>query len=452
MPLPDKPSVFHWLGSTVRTLIDRAAEERVESYVTRTEAEINRLKKAFDYPTAIDAMGLGKGDRDLVATLVYRRFLQRCWRDARLSQTESELLAWLAGNLGLSDAAVSAINRDAAVEVFGATLASAFADGQIDQQEREHLEHVASAAGESIASLMTRFFEHEGEQLVRSLFAEVAADGQLTRDEWKRFRQTADWLGLPSDQVLKAIGTPAKQLVEHALADARSDGEITAKEEQIIESLLDNIIGDQKFREYVRGEIAEEKEERDLARGVLPSVPAPAGVAIRAGEVVHWTGPTVFTRERESAGRTRVDVVHGTMVITDARAILDSADRPAEINHRKVLAHYAFGNCIEIRCSGKAAGRYEFSGGPRPVAIWEVAIGRANQTIVGKDDKQSRRRIPREVRQRVWQKYGGRCAECSADTYLEFDHIIPVAKGGGNSDTNVQLLCRKCNLAKSDNI
>jgi 5-methylcytosine-specific restriction endonuclease McrA len=27
-----------------------------------------------------------------------------------------------------------------------------------------------------------------------------------------------------------------------------------------------------------------------------------------------------------------------------------------------------------------------------------------------------------------------------------------VAKGGGNSDTNVQLLCRKCNLAKSDNI
>jgi 5-methylcytosine-specific restriction endonuclease McrA len=52
----------------------------------------------------------------------------------------------------------------------------------------------------------------------------------------------------------------------------------------------------------------------------------------------------------------------------------------------------------------------------------------------------------------VWQRYGGRCAECKADTYLEFDHIIPVAKGGGNSDTNVQLLCRKCNLTKSDNI
>ena len=118
------------------------------------------------------------------------------------------------------------------------------------------------------------------------------------------------------------------------------------------------------------------------------------------------------------------------------------------------LAHIPFGNEIEIRSGGKGAGRYAFDdGGERAVAIWQAAIGRANQTIVAAaEDKDTRRRISREVRQRVWQRYGGRCAECKSDTYLEFDHIIPVAKGGGNSDTNVQLLCRKCNLAKSDNI
>jgi hypothetical protein len=143
----------------------------------------------------------------------------------------------------------------------------------------------------------------------------------------------------------------------------------------------------------------------------------------------------------------------GVLVITDARAIYTAADKAFDMNHRKVLAHIPFGRTIEIRCSGKGAGGYDFgSAGVRPVAIWETAIGRANQTIVASDDKESRRRIPRDVRQRVWQKYGGRCAECNADTYLEFDHIIPVAKGGGNSDTNVQLLCRKCNLSKSDNI
>ncbi len=152
-------------------------------------------------------------------------------------------------------------------------------------------------------------------------------------------------------------------------------------------------------------------------------------------------------------GGPRIDAVSGTFVVTDSRVMLNSSDRSQEIKHRRVLAHHAFGHCIEIRCSGRGAGRYDFGqGGERPVAIWETAIGRANQTIVASDEKESRRKIPRDVRQRVWQKYGGRCADCSADTYLEFDHIIPVAKGGGNSDTNVQLLCRRCNLSKSDNI
>jgi 5-methylcytosine-specific restriction endonuclease McrA len=133
--------------------------------------------------------------------------------------------------------------------------------------------------------------------------------------------------------------------------------------------------------------------------------------------------------------------------------ILNASEKSFEVMHRRVLAHLPFAAEIEIRASGKGAGRYTFhENGERAVAIWQVAIGRANQTIVASDDSQARRRIPRDVRQRVWQRYGGRCAECNADTYLEFDHIIPVAKGGGNSETNVQLLCRKCNLSKSDRI
>lgn len=67
-------------------------------------------------------------------------------------------------------------------------------------------------------------------------------------------------------------------------------------------------------------------------------------------------------------------------------------------------------------------------------------------------DGQLDRRAWAEFRQRVWQRYGGRCAECGSDAYLEFDHVIPVAKGGGNSGTNVQLRSRKCKLAKSDAI
>lgn len=451
--MPAKPSMLSWLGSTVRNLLDKASEEMVAPHVTWMEAEIQRLRQGFDFKRAAAARRLDEADREIVATILYRKFLERCWQDKQLSAREAELLAWLAGNTGLPQATVAAMNQQAAVTIFQQSLATAFADGRVDDRERQHLEAVASAAGHSIGSLMNLFFQDAGEQLLRSVFTDMAADGRLQRDEWKRFRDTAELLGVPRDAMLAAIRQPAKQLVEHALADARSDNDVTANEERLIGSLLDTLVDDDAFKAYVRGEIAEAKEMQRLARGLLPSIEAPAGVALRAGEVVHWAGPVDFLRVRELTSGTRVDRAHGALVVTDSRAIFNSADRPLEIHHRRVLAHLPFGHCIEIRCSGKGAGHYDFgAGGERPVAIWETAIGRANQTIVATDDRESRRRIPRDVRQRVWQKYGGRCAECSADTYLEFDHIIPVAKGGGNSDSNVQLLCRKCNLAKSDRI
>jgi 5-methylcytosine-specific restriction endonuclease McrA len=52
----------------------------------------------------------------------------------------------------------------------------------------------------------------------------------------------------------------------------------------------------------------------------------------------------------------------------------------------------------------------------------------------------------------VWSRDQGQCVRCRAAEYLEFDHIIPHSKGGSNSINNVQLLCRKCNLYKSDRI
>ncbi len=34
----------------------------------------------------------------------------------------------------------------------------------------------------------------------------------------------------------------------------------------------------------------------------------------------------------------------------------------------------------------------------------------------------------------------------------EIDHIIPLAKGGQHIESNLQVLCRNCNIAKSDKI
>jgi hypothetical protein len=59
---------------------------------------------------------------------------------------------------------------------------------------------------------------------------------------------------------------------------------------------------------------------------------------------------------------------------------------------------------------------------------------------------------PEDVKLLVWARDGGRCVRCGSKQELHFDHIIPVAKGGGNSDANIQILCQPCNLKKSDRI
>lgn len=59
-----------------------------------------------------------------------------------------------------------------------------------------------------------------------------------------------------------------------------------------------------------------------------------------------------------------------------------------------------------------------------------------------------RERIPDSVRLFVWQRDQGKCVKCGGAEKLEFDHTIPIAKGGSNTERNIQLLCEQCNRAK----
>jgi 5-methylcytosine-specific restriction endonuclease McrA len=63
-----------------------------------------------------------------------------------------------------------------------------------------------------------------------------------------------------------------------------------------------------------------------------------------------------------------------------------------------------------------------------------------------------RQPIPESVRTYVWRRDEGKCVICGSQDRLEFDHIIPVIKGGGNTARNIQLLCEQCNRTKKDRI
>lgn len=72
--------------------------------------------------------------------------------------------------------------------------------------------------------------------------------------------------------------------------------------------------------------------------------------------------------------------------------------------------------------------------------------------IAAKLKERQRPPIPREVVDAVYRRYGARCVYCGSTENLQLDHIIPFSKGGATSLENLQLLCQKCNLEKSNKI
>lgn len=60
--------------------------------------------------------------------------------------------------------------------------------------------------------------------------------------------------------------------------------------------------------------------------------------------------------------------------------------------------------------------------------------------------------IPDETRAYLQEKYDYTCAICRRKTFdLHIDHILPVSKGGKAHMANLQVLCSRCNLEKSNN-
>jgi 5-methylcytosine-specific restriction endonuclease McrA len=80
----------------------------------------------------------------------------------------------------------------------------------------------------------------------------------------------------------------------------------------------------------------------------------------------------------------------------------------------------------------------------------------ALKMLVSQDEKEdtteSRDAIPSVIRREVWRRDGGKCVKCGSRKNLEYDHIIPVSKGGSNTARNIELLCEVCNRVKSDSI
>lgn len=62
--------------------------------------------------------------------------------------------------------------------------------------------------------------------------------------------------------------------------------------------------------------------------------------------------------------------------------------------------------------------------------------------------------ISLSLRYKIFERDANRCKVCGGSAEngctLEVDHIVPVSKGGGNEEANLQTLCWECNRGKSN--
>ena len=87
------------------------------------------------------------------------------------------------------------------------------------------------------------------------------------------------------------------------------------------------------------------------------------------------------------------------------------------------------------------------------LVITDLTIDQKQKRKSELKDLSHNRLIPTSVKIEVWKRDRGRCVLCGSTNNLHFDHILPFSKGGTSLKAeNIQLLCARHNLEKSDKI
>jgi hypothetical protein len=242
----------------------------------------------------------------------------------------------------------------------------------------------------------------------------------------------------------------ARSFVSHVIADAVSDGDIT-KDEEIALLRYVSVFKLEEMSEMISLTVNRVRTLRDLRNNKLPNP-----IADRS---VHWlaSGEAIYaaTQGARASLKPGTPPPIGKFYVTSERISFISEIKPVEYRLSNVRdAGHSGANSLKIVTAKKGLDTFFVPDADITAEIINCLNRLNNRTASTPvaDTLSERRRIPKEVRSAVWIRDSGLCVECGADDYLEFDHVIPVSKGGSNTEQNIQLLCRRCNNTKRDRI
>jgi len=277
----------------------------------------------------------------------------------------------------------------------------------------------------------------------RGEFIRAAEDGVLTGDEWQKLNTIIYQYQLDTNEALAYIRGDALHFLERVLAFAYADGVIEPHEEKNLLFLIRSFAVPDNLAKPILDRLEYLKYLSQIRQGRLPSVPSSAH--LESDEICHMEMNATYYKVNARS----VTYVQGRMVATNKKLHFLSPAGGAEIQWKRIMRVSREGAGIYLELSTKKAnGHYDVSDPVLAEAVITTAVKLAKRQIIVPQDEGESRHIPQQVKQVVWQRDQGKCVQCAATSYLEFDHIIPFSKGGASSVNNVQLLCRKCNLTK----
>ncbi len=194
-----------------------------------------------------------------------------------------------------------------------------------------------------------------------------------------------------------------------------------------------------QYIEYVVSEVVWEERNTDSAK-LLSEYSRSDGRRLWVDHLLSGHGFDMSLETWSEVGETAGSVVGYFEYLVDSDVLPELTDRVA-----KEVFHVLFTNRKVLKNFGRVAAD----------RVLEVAPGFYPEKF-GRTGKLLRARVPQWARNAVFHRDKGLCVHCHTDltrlihqqNALHFDHVIPLARGGMNDVTNLQLLCERCNLGK----
>lgn len=278
------------------------------------------------------------------------------------------------------------------------------------------------------------------------LLIDALADGYFTGSKMKMLQHFCSAHSLDLNEALKASELQIAKFFRFTLANIVADGIVDCKEQAYMDSLCTFFHPPAQLINEIKSTIQRVNQIAKISQGQVTAIRTNA-IITKNSEIVWLHHTNVFLKHGKN------ERLSGDLFVTNERIIYKST-KSFEVSISNIISVDSSSNTVYIAAKTRK-GSGDFIIGPEAKlveAYINQSVKRFHRQLDLKQKSGSTRHIQQSVKNIVWDRCQGKCVQCNSEQYIEFDHIIPFSKGGSNSENNIQILCRRCNLAKSDKI